>query len=53
MWIWIISGITIIAIVILFLGYRRVTVTRQTSPEEGIEDPEAVQAYNRISRWPH
>jgi len=52
MWIWVVSGLAIIAIVILLLGYHRVSNKRQTSPEEGIEDSETVQAYNRISKWP-
>ncbi len=39
-----------IALLLLF-GFQRVYTPRQTSLE-GIESPEAVQAYDRISRWP-
>ncbi len=50
MWIWVISGIVVI--VLVMLGYCRVNIMRQFSPEEGIEDAEAIQAYDRISQWP-
>lgn len=39
------------AIVILALGCRRVTITRQISHEEAIDDAKTVRAYNRISKW--
>ena len=52
MWIWGISGIAIIVIVMLILGCRRVNIIRHISPEEGIEDVEAIKAYDRISQWP-
>jgi len=40
-----------IILLILVLGFTRVSIPRQTS-FEGIETPEAVQAYDRISKWP-
>ena len=52
MWIWLISAIAFLVLVVSVLGYRRVNVPRQVSPQEGIEDVEAVQAYDKISRWP-
>ncbi len=52
MWIWVIPGIVVIVLVTLMIGCRRVNIMRQVSPEEGIENAEAIQAYDRISRWP-
>ena len=52
MWIWLISAIAFLVLVVSVLGYRRVDVPRRLSPQEGIEDIEAVQAYDKISRWP-
>ena len=52
MWIWLISAIAFLALVVLVLGYHRVNVPRRVSPQEGIEDIVAVQAYDKISRWP-
>jgi len=49
--IWIILAITFLVLIITILGYPRVTFPRQLSVE-GVENPEAVQAYDRISRWP-
>jgi ubiquinone/menaquinone biosynthesis C-methylase UbiE len=47
--VWIVLGLVLISI--LFLGLTRVKLPRQTG-FEGIESPEVVQAYDRISRWP-
>lgn len=38
-------------LIVLILGFTRVKLPRQTG-FEGIESPEVVQAYDRISRWP-
>jgi ubiquinone/menaquinone biosynthesis C-methylase UbiE len=52
-WIWFISAIAFLSrLVVLVLGYRRVNVPRRVGPQEGIEDIEVVQAYDKISRWP-
>jgi len=47
--VWIVLGLALISI--LFLGFTRVKLPRQAG-FEGIESPEVVQAYDRISRWP-
>ena len=52
MWIWLISAIAFLVLAVSVLGYRRVNVPHRLSPQEGIEDIEAVQAYDKISRWP-
>lgn len=52
MWIWLISAIAFLVLVVLVFGYRRVNVSRRISPQESIEDIETVQAYDKISRWP-
>jgi len=49
--IWVILIILLVVFMVALLGYARVTVQRRTSAE-GIEDPSAAQAYNRISQWP-
>jgi ubiquinone/menaquinone biosynthesis C-methylase UbiE len=49
--IWIILALAFLVLIIAMLGYPRMTFPRQPSLE-GVEDPEAVQAYDRISRWP-
>ncbi len=51
MWVWVLSGIAVIVLAILMIGCRRVSITRQVGPEEGIEDTEEVRAYDEISRW--
>ena len=51
MLVWIISVITLVAVVLIVFGYQRVRTSRQAN-FEGIESPETVEAYNRISRWP-
>jgi ubiquinone/menaquinone biosynthesis C-methylase UbiE len=51
MLIWIISAVVFVIAMTLILGYPRVHPPRKAS-FEGIENPEAVQAYDRISRWP-
>ena len=51
-WIWLIAIDAFFALVLLIFGYRRMNVPRRVSPEEGIEDIEVVQAYDRISKWP-
>lgn len=51
MWIWVISAVVFLVIIIAIFGYGRVNTPRQVS-FEGIEDDDAVQAYDRISRWP-
>jgi len=51
-WIWLIAIDAFFALVLLIFGYRRLNVPRRVSPEEGIEDIEVVQAYDRISKWP-
>lgn len=52
MWIWIVLAIALIILVTLIIGSRRVDVARCISPEEGIEDIEVTEAYDRISKWP-
>lgn len=52
MWIWILLGIALVILVIFVLGSRRIDVTRQIGPAEGIEDVETTMAYDRISQWP-
>ena len=47
----VISAVILIAIIVAILGFLRVSIPRQANIE-GIETPEAVEAYNRISRWP-
>ena len=44
--------IALIILVTLVVGSRRVDVARCISPEEGIEDIELTEAYDRISKWP-
>ena len=51
MLIWIIFGIIIRITAFLAFGYPRVNTPRKASAE-GIENPEMVKAYNRISQWP-
>ena len=51
MLIWIILGIIIRIAAFLAFGYPRVNTPREASTE-GIENPEMVKAYNRISQWP-
>jgi len=43
--------IVVLAAVLTALGLTRINLSHQSSVE-GIEDPQAAQAYNRISRWP-
>lgn len=45
------SVVACLAAVIVTLGLSRIELSRKSGPE-GIEDPEAAHAYNRISRWP-
>jgi ubiquinone/menaquinone biosynthesis C-methylase UbiE len=47
----IVSLVVIVGGVLLWKGLRRIDIPR-TSSFEGIEDPQASQAYDRISRWP-
>lgn len=49
MWIWITA--IIIRIILLILGLRRVRSERVVGPEEGIEDAETIDSYERISHW--
>ena len=49
--IWTILALTFLVLTVTILGYPRVTFPRQLSIE-GVENPEVVQAYDRISRWP-
>jgi ubiquinone/menaquinone biosynthesis C-methylase UbiE len=49
--IWIIFGIIIRIAAFLAFGYPRVNIPRKASIE-GIENPEMVEAYNRINKWP-
>jgi ubiquinone/menaquinone biosynthesis C-methylase UbiE len=44
-------AIGILAAVFIVLGFSRITLPRKPG-FEGIEDPEAAQAYDRNSRWP-
>jgi hypothetical protein len=47
----IILAVALALVVLIVFGYQRVSIARQAS-FEGIESPEVVNAYNRISRWP-
>jgi len=49
--VWILLAVALVLLVIILLGYQRVSIARQAS-FEGIESHEVVDAYNRISRWP-
>jgi len=51
MLLWIVVGIVMTLLVVILLGYQRVHPARKISIE-GIENREAVQAYNRVNRWP-
>lgn len=51
MWIWITFALAFLLGTFLVIGCHRVSILRRASLE-GIEDDEAVKAYNRISRWP-
>ena len=49
--------IVLLAVVVAFLllvvvASRNVTITRQIGPDEGIDDADIIQAYDRISKWP-
>ncbi len=49
--IWIILALAFLVLIITMLGYHQVSFPRQPGLE-GLENPEAVQAYDRIGRWP-
>jgi ubiquinone/menaquinone biosynthesis C-methylase UbiE len=52
MLLWILLGIVLVILTGFFIiGYPRINTPRK-SGFEGIESPEVVQAYDRISRWP-
>jgi ubiquinone/menaquinone biosynthesis C-methylase UbiE len=51
MWIWVVLLVAALLLFLLIVGFSRLAPPRQASAE-GIDSPEAVQAYNRISRWP-
>ena len=46
-----ITAVLLLLLLVLIFGLRRARVSRQVS-NEGIEDDAAVEAYNRINRWP-
>ena len=48
---WILLIISLLTLAILLFGAPRAYIPRQPSLE-GIDDPEAAQAFNRISRFP-
>jgi len=49
---WALLGIVLVAITAFFMvGFPRISLPRKAGLE-GIESPEAVQAYDRLSRWP-
>ncbi len=50
-WIWVLAAIILLILVLLIIGLQRRHITRKVS-FVGIEDDEAVRAYDRISRWP-
>jgi ubiquinone/menaquinone biosynthesis C-methylase UbiE len=52
MWVWIIIIVVIAALVLVITGCRRLHTGRLTGPDEGIEDIEVVEGYDKISRWP-
>jgi ubiquinone/menaquinone biosynthesis C-methylase UbiE len=45
-------SLTVLRIILLIPGLRRVKKERIIGPEESIEDEETVRAYDKISRWP-
>ncbi len=49
---WIVLPIVIVALAVIITGCRRPSTNRLTGPDEGIEDDEVVQGYDKISRWP-
>jgi ubiquinone/menaquinone biosynthesis C-methylase UbiE len=52
MWVWILTGLFFIVLVVLVTGGRRLNTTRHIGPEEGIEDIEVARGYDKISQWP-
>jgi ubiquinone/menaquinone biosynthesis C-methylase UbiE len=51
MWIWFVSVVASLLVIVLIIGCRGVDISRQVS-REGIENEKVAQAYNCISRWP-
>jgi ubiquinone/menaquinone biosynthesis C-methylase UbiE len=49
-WIWIVAAIILLILVLLIVGLQRKHIARKVS-FVGIEDDEAVRAYDTISRW--
>jgi ubiquinone/menaquinone biosynthesis C-methylase UbiE len=50
-WIWIIAAIILLILALLIVGLQRKDIARKVS-FVGIEDDDAVRAYDKISRWP-
>jgi ubiquinone/menaquinone biosynthesis C-methylase UbiE len=49
---WIVAVVlTVVLVIIIVLGSRTMRISREPD-REGVEDAEAVQAYDRVSRWP-
>ena len=53
MWLTIVLVTVVVAFLLLVVvASRNVTIPRQIGPDEGIDDADIIQAYDRISKWP-
>ena len=53
MWLTIVLVAGVVAFLLLVVvASRNVTIPRQIGPDEGIDDTDIIQAYDRISKWP-
>jgi ubiquinone/menaquinone biosynthesis C-methylase UbiE len=52
MWAWIIAVTIVLRVLAVIPGFRRVNTPRLAGPDEGIEDIEVVEGYDKISCWP-
>ena len=53
MWLTIVLVAGVVAFLLLVVvASRNVTIPRQIGPDEGIDDADIIQAYDRISKWP-
>lgn len=52
MWVWIMAVTIVLRVLAVIPGFRRVNTPRLAGPDEGIEDIEVVEGYDKISRWP-
>ncbi|MFC1901290.1 class I SAM-dependent methyltransferase, partial [Chloroflexota bacterium] len=52
MWLWIVPVTVIVVLTAVTISCRRLKTTRRVGPDEGIEDNEVAESYDKISRWP-